>query len=355
MIINRQELEEALAKVKPGLESGKEYIEQMKHVMFSGDDAVTYNDHIAIFQPFQTDFKTSVRFDDLMKAVTTTFSGKEELEVTFDEEKGQLVLKAGKAKVGLSTIVENEVDEMVDSVVNQFPKDEKDWVPLPEDFIYGARLCMFAASSNMMAGHLTCLHIEAEGLIATDNYRISWYEFDDGQSFNFSNEGAFLIYAQDVKELVEFPVTEAYVADSWCHFRTADDLVFSVKKVLDKPLDFVKQIFEKDDKWVEVTFSDELKDKIEGMLFLSDGETTLDKQIDVVMEDNKLFCTAKNKRGWIEQEIDIEYTGEPKTLCLNPIFFAQVLDKTTTALVGDQKSILKSGTFKHVLIHKFRG
>ena len=65
MKIKRAVLENALSKVKPGLEKGKEYIEQMKHVLFDGEDIATYNDHIAILVPFETDFKTSVKFEDL--------------------------------------------------------------------------------------------------------------------------------------------------------------------------------------------------------------------------------------------------------------------------------------------------
>lgn len=349
MKINRAVLENALSKVKPGLEKGKEYIEQMKHVLFDGSDIATYNDHIAVLLPFETDFKTSVRFEDLFKAVGTTFAGVEEIDFSVND-KNQLILKSGKTKVGLKTTEEDELGGRLEDIKAQLPTEENGlyWTAIPDDFIQAVSLCVFSASNNMMLGPLTCIHIENDGVISSDNYRISWFKFENEIE---EDKIDVLIQASDAKELVNFPVTDMCISDAWCHFITDEDIIFSTRIVEGEFMD-VKTPFSQTRGGVEITFPDSLKEKIDGMLFLTEGDTQLDKYIDIDFTKDLLTCKAKNDRGWVENTVELEYSGEDKFLSINPIFLSQILSQTTTAIVGEVKSVLKAGNFHHILMHK---
>jgi DNA polymerase III sliding clamp (beta) subunit (PCNA family) len=351
MKLNRAQLDVALSKVKPGLESGKEYQEQMKHVFFDGDDIATYNDHIAILIPFDVDFKTSVRFEDLYKAVHDSLLNEEEVDIRMEDK--QLIIESNKTKVGLATMDYEKIDETLQGIKEQLPNDENGakWISVPENFTTGLGLCVFAASTNMMLKGFTCVRVTNENLVASDNHRLSVFTFEknafDGKEFEF------LIQAEDAKELVKFPVVEMHVGNKWCHFITDDDIVFSTKLVNEEFLvDNLSTLFKDVQALPKIEFPVSLKDKIENMLFLTSGDTQLDKFIDMEIDNNTLTCKASSERGWVEQTVDVQYSGEKIVLCLNPIFLSQVLSETTTASISKNRSFLQSGSFQHVLMHK---
>ena len=350
MKLNRAQLDVALSKVKPGLESGKEYQEQMKHVFFDGDDITTYNDHIAILIPFQVDFKTSVRFEDLYHAIHDSLYNEEEIDIHMEDT--QLIIESNDTRVGLATIDYEKISDTLQGIKEQLPNDGNDavWLPVPEDFTTGLNLCVFAASTNMMFKGLTCVRITNEDLTASDNHRVSHFTFEKN-SFN-GEKLEFLIQAEDAKELVKFPVVDMCVGDRWCHFITADDIVFSTKRIFEELLVDLSKAFDKSQILTTVEFPATLKDKIEKMLFLTAGDTQLDKSIDMEISNNTLTCKASSERGWVEQTVDIDYSDAPITFCLNPIFLSQVLSETTTASISENRSFLQSGSFEHVLMHK---
>jgi DNA polymerase III sliding clamp (beta) subunit (PCNA family) len=346
MKIKRAVLENALSKVKPGLEKGKEYIEQMKHVLFDGEDIATYNDHIAILVPFETDFKTSVKFEDLYKAITVTFQNAVNVDFSFDEKKKQMLMTSDKTKVGLNTTEIDEIGTKLRDLKKQLPTEPSDWVQLPEDFNEALGLCVFAASNNMMDGPLTCVHIKGDNVLASDNIRVSWYKFAK------EIEGAdFLINANDIRELADFPVIDLFIAESWCHFITEDDIIFSAKKVEYEKVIPLERAFTKL-KGTTLTFPEVLKDKLDSMLFMVDGDSQLEKFIDIDLSKDGIICKTTSDRGWIEQEVDIDYKGKDESLCINPIFLSQVLSKSTTAIISKDRTMLESGNFKHMLMHK---
>ena len=261
MKLNRAQLEVALSKVKPGLENGKEYQEQMKHVFFDGEDIATYNDHIAVLIPFEVDFKTSVRFEDLYKAVHDSLLNHEEIDIYMDKD--QLIIESNDTKVGLATIDYEKIDDTLQGIKDQLPNDENgvEWLPVPEDFTTGLGLCVFAASTNMMLKGFTCVRITNEDLMASDNHRGSLFGFEK-DAFN-KEKFEFLIQAEDGKELVKFPVIEMCISDKWCHFITDDDIVFSTKLVGNEEFLNFSAVFKEAESATKLEFPVSLKDKIE--------------------------------------------------------------------------------------------
>ena len=322
----------------------------MKHVFFDCEDIITYNDHIAIFIPFETEFKTSVRFEDLWKVIHETLNG--ESVVNVDMDNNQLLLSSDNIKVGLATVEEDQLGSTIQDIKATIPSEENglEWLNIPEDLITGIELCSYAASSNMMEKTLTCVQVKGNKVTASDNLRVSRYDIENEEFENHNLN--FLIQAQDARELAKFPFDGIYITDSWCHFVTEDLTVFSSRLVSGDYLNFDKFFDKVKDGTVEVVFKDDLKSRIESMIFMADGETKLDKVINIELHDGKMICEANKKNGWIKEIIDVDYKGEKKLISINPIFLSQVLSHTTTIYIGDTRSYLESGNFKHILMHK---
>ena len=352
MEIERSKLENALVKVAPGVSQGKEYIEHLKNVTFTGEDLMTYSDHTAVLCPFTVDFLTdalpeiSVRFEDLYKLVTKTLKS-EIISLELNETNTELILKGGATKGGLAVTVDNEIADKIDNLFAQLPSDDM-WNTLPDDFIQGVQLCRFSASGDLTTG-LAIIHIDKDGIISSDNLRASWYKFEGKMK---QQEKPLLIAAGDVAKLVNFNVKQYYAAESWVHFRTEDSVIFSARLVPgDTNLGKFKQLFKKVD-GIKIQFPTDLKEKIDGMVFIADGDVKIDKSLQISMGNGMLTCIAKSQRGWVQQETSVEYTGEPIQWVVNPTFLSQVLTKLTTAIVEQNRTVLEAGCFKHILMHR---
>ena len=68
-VVNKSTLLDVLKKVKPGIAS-KDIIESMTYFFFSGEDIITYNDHISIQHPFKTNFSFFVKAKDFFSIVS---------------------------------------------------------------------------------------------------------------------------------------------------------------------------------------------------------------------------------------------------------------------------------------------
>jgi hypothetical protein len=122
--INRQNLIDALTKVKPGI-AQKEIIEQSSHFIFEEDRIWTYNDQIAISQEFKSGLIGAVKADEFYKLLNKINDDK--LEIT--NQGGQFIIQ-GK------TITANiKIDPDVKLQPIQAPGlNAKGWQTLPEDF-----------------------------------------------------------------------------------------------------------------------------------------------------------------------------------------------------------------------------
>ena len=88
MKIDKKHLVKALQQTKPGL-AQKAIVEQFTHFIFSGKEIMTYNDEVCICCPFESDFKTSVKADDLWKLLAGIQG--EGLDMRLSEDGAQLL------------------------------------------------------------------------------------------------------------------------------------------------------------------------------------------------------------------------------------------------------------------------
>lgn len=339
MKIKRLEFIDVLAAVRPGL-AKREIIEQATHFIFTGTEVVAYNDYICISHPLKTDFKCTVDADKLYKVL----AGIDAEQIDISVDKGEFKISAKKTKSGLSSFKEGKILEYIQGL--GLKEKDKKWKKLPEGFIEGLFLCMFSASTDMTHGILTCIYLDGEDMVASDDLRISWYKMAG------SIDRKMFIPVQSAVELVKFPVVEYAVTKvegvtAWIHFRTKEHVMFSTRTIGgDYPSVFSH--FEMEGK--KLTLPKELQSAVKYVSVLADGAIDIEKKVKVDVEKDSITCTGACAVGWVSRSIPVEYDGRDFSFQINPIFLHEVLGKSVKVLVGKQSAKFTSGKFKHVMV-----
>ena len=332
--IQKDELLTMLQKLKPGL-AQKGIVEQSTHFMFLGKDIATFSDQIAVIHPFQTNSSFSVKGDEFYRII----SGADEGELTFSLENNQLTIECEGTSAGMPTLIDDK--DKVDKLVTMLKKEMKDWIALPDDFLQCCYLTMFSAAKDLSMGTLSCLFITGENIFSSDSIRASWSVMSEEMP-------EFLIPVKDVQELVKFPNLAYYcMSDNWVHFKTEDGVTFSVKKVLGTFKNLTKRFAVEGE---SLEFPKELKEVLNSITFLADGDVDLNKVISIKIAKNKIICKAEKNTGWIEKKLDFKYKGAPLSFLINPIFLSQVLDKTTSLTIAPHAVLFQAEAFFHIIM-----
>jgi len=256
MNLNRKELLKALKQAMPGVESGNVILEGADTFIFNDGFIHTYNDNISVSVPFY--IKRLNKETEQNENVSGALKAKDfyDLINRYAENNLRLIPKEGvwiiKSVNGLAelTLLESGLVERVKGI---FPKDMK-YSDLPERFMEGISICQFSSNKSVLSG----IHISETIIMSTDEIRINWYEMDKPVT------DTFWITDSAASELCKLSNIKKYcVSDSWVHFKTEDETVFSCKRLAqDKyPLDKIKKLVENHGKGKE-DISNELPTKL---------------------------------------------------------------------------------------------
>ena len=329
MKIHRLDLLTALQKIKPGI-AKKDIVEQATHFIFTGSEIVTYNDNISIKYPLKTDIKCSVPAEDFFKVVQELDC--KELNIKLDQDK--LCFDTGKAKVKLSIGTELNKKLIV--------KTPEKWKSLPEDFIEAISFCSFSASRDMTKIVLTYIDISGSVVSSSDNYRVTQFVMKEKIKDNL------LISAEAVRELVKFPITKYSVNDSWIFFKTADNIIFSCKRISETFPDLSKILDTSAGQ--KIKFSADVSKAVKVSSIFAEGAFDIDRKIKVTVENGKLTCIGEKQTGRVDFTIDTESVKNKKIdFTINPEFFLKILMESKTAIVGKDKITFMSKNFKHTI------
>lgn len=331
MKVKREELLKILAAVKPGL-AKKELVEQATHFIFAGKNIITYNDRICISHPFETDFSCSVKADDFYKLLLKMEA--DEVELVYDKD--VLLIKSGKVKSGMAASKDTKVLDLVDLL----ELDKQKWLTIPEGFTEGIYLCMFSISKDVSQGFLSCLGVQGDMIMSSDDVRISSYKMKSKIKKNF------LIPLTSVIELIKFKPIKYSVSDAWVYFKTEDDVCFSSRNVEGEFPD-LQEYFKTEG--LELKLPKELRSAIDLTMIMAEGEVDLSKKISVSIGPDGITCRGEKETGWVEKEVEFKYKGKKITFFINPQFFGQVLSKSTVMTLGEGKALFESDQFKHIM------
>lgn len=335
--ISKKELLEILSVIKPGV-SQKGIIEQSSHFVFTREEILTYNDQICVSYPFSTDFKCSVDAKDLFGIL----SGCPEEKIKAILEDNKLLLSGREFKAGLSISTEETIYSLFSALKANF---KGRWKALPPDLLEGLSLCVFSASTDSSLRELTGVQISDNFIISSDDLRISRYRLKKGIGRKC------LVPAKAVSELQRYDFVEYKIDLAWIHFCTKEQIVFSIR-LIEELLDFeVEQHFKTEG--VEITFPEKLLPALDTVSVMADGEFDFEKRIEFLIDGDKLSCRGQKEAGWAEMQLKGLSSGKENSkfsFSINPIFLKQILQKTNTIIVGEDKAWFKVGNFEHVMM-----
>jgi len=340
MEIKKDDFISVLNAVKPGL-SRKEIIEQQGHFIFTGSSLVTYNDLLCIHYPFETDFKCSVKAEDLEK-ILSKITNIDTIDISLSDD--IFHIKAKGLHVKLHTLHEDSqmVLDDIKALQEQINGCEN-WFPVPKNFLEGVSLCKWAASKDETLGRLTCIKVDGEDMMSSDGIRASWFKLEGKMC-----EVPFLFKASTAGMLPVMEIEEAALSESWLHLATKENAMYSIRLVKGDFPDILKHF--NDIEGPKIKLTKDIVNSVELSSVMSEGKLPEDKAVLVHIEKDKMEFFSKNDRGSVMKEIQVESTDESRLFSINPHLLLQILDKSTTMTIQETNVIFESGSFKHLLL-----
>jgi hypothetical protein len=333
MKLNREELLSKLLLIRSGV-SKKDIVDLATHVMFTGEELVSHNGFVCVRCPLKTDFKCFVDSGMLYDLLFRISSEQVELLIKGKELR---VVSTG-TKAGLSIIC----DDKIEGDISKLTVDKKKWRPLPEDFMEGISLCAFSVSEDVYSGVLNSVSVSSDNIYSSDDLRISHYKMK-AKMFT-----PFLLPLAAVVELVKHKVTKYFVDkdSSWAYFGADNGLIFGARCLFDAFPD-ADQFF--DVKGVSVVFPKKMTKELDVVSAIISDVKDRDKVMKIELDTNKVTCSAKQEKGWVENVTEMKYKGKKVFFSTNPVFFYQILCKSSGVVIGERQALFTHGSFRHVM------
>ncbi len=212
MEVNRKELQSALQKCLPGVETGKQVLEGADTFIFAEGHIFSYNDSISVSVPFKMELEGAVKAKEFYTLISKLSGDEIKIAAVGDNA---WKLKAGSATAEM-TLLEPSVMSHIKGLT-EHPK----WKALPSNFMDGLSLCKFSCNRSALSG----IYVNEAIMAATDELRINWFALD-------SEMDSFWISDPAVGELMGLKGLKDYaLAEAWAHFKTEDGTTFSCKRL----------------------------------------------------------------------------------------------------------------------------
>lgn len=337
MKINREELLNALTKVKPGLAKNELAGEQTTSFAFMKDKVVTFDGSIKVSYPVKDlDIEGAVDAAYLYSFIQKLDEG----EITILMKNNEIQIKQGKTKAGFK--LHSEIKLPLDNVEKI---SKKDWFSLPEGLLPALKFVRFSASSDMLNEKFTGIHLNKKGVVeASDQLRVANYDVSE---LTEKLQESILIPKTSVNELVKYEVDEMAVTSSWVHFSSKDGLLFSCRLLQpDDAFPDTSGIMQIEGE--EIVFPKSLKIALEKALVFINQE---DPMIRITLEDNKIkLFTGKEEAAWFNQEINFKYKKSPISFHINPEFLLDILQQTNKCIISKNKAKFKQENWEYLVM-----
>ena len=317
--IKKNDLKRALETVKPALAS-KEIIEQTTSFAFVNDKVVTYNDEICISYPIgDVGIKGAVKAEELYK-----FLGKvKEEEVTITQEKDEIVLKAGRAKVGFA--IQTEINLPLEEELSE----TGDWKKLPKNFLKAIEFAIPCTSNDMSNPKLVCVNLDEKGVVeATDNFRV--VQFKLSKKLPFSST---LVPAASLREVIKLAPTEVAQGKGWLHFKNVEDTQISCRVFSDTFVDISGIIKKVKSKGIEFVFPDNVLEILDKAEVFTKGKTVHDESVDVAFDGKALSIESQSEVAWFKERVPVKSKSTNFGFKITPYLLKDILRETTTCTI----------------------
>jgi hypothetical protein len=337
MQINKEQLQKALEKVKPGL-AGKELIEQSTSFAFVGGRVITYNDEISISHPIEgLQLEGAILADNLYKFLGKVKKDEIELEINGNE----ILLTSGSAKAGL--ILQTEIKLPVNEEIAEKGK----WKKLPEGFLEGMKFVMTACTRDMSKPILTCVHVNQEGYMeGSDSYRIARYDLATEMPVD-----TFLIPASSVVDMVKLHPIKIAEGKGWIHFQTKEQTIISCR-LYDKDTYPVTDTFYSVEGQL-VVLPQSLDKVLERAMVFAKRDHILDESILLTIKEKRLTIRADSETGWFEEEVPIQYKDSPISFQVTPYLLKSILSSSQGCTISKDKIKFSNEFWQYVAVLRY--
>lgn len=330
MKIQKNELQEALKKVKPGL-AGKEIIEQSTSFAFMGDRVVTYNDEISISHPVKNLNATgAVRAEELYKFLDKI--KKDEIDIEWKEN--QVKITAGKSRAGL--ILQQEIKLPIEEI-----GEIDEWKVLPESFLTAVRFCRLSCSNDMSRPELTCVYIHDNIVDSSDGYRISRYTLKEKMPVD-----DFLLPATTAQELLAYDIKEIAQGEGWVHFRT-EETIFSCRVFQEDEFPDIEKFLILEGE--EVPLPKKLTEALERAHIFTNKEFLSEALVQVKLKEGEMIISAKEDVGWFEEKLRMVYKGNSAVFKIHPDFLIDISGEVRKCVMQADKIGFRGDNWIHVI------
>jgi len=326
-------LQEALLAVKPALAS-KDSIEQASSFAFIGDRVVTYNEELGISYPLKTGIVGAVHANELyefLKKLSTE-------EVTYTVTEKELLLKSGRARVGL--VFDSEIklplqDLNLESIAGG-------WKGLPGDFLSDLKLAASACGNVAGRPVLASVNVQRDRLQSSDSYSI--LEVLLGTRMKIKTP--VLLSAHLIPAICQTSPVEYVVTDEWFHFRTATGLTISARLVDGEYPDVSRHLDVIGD-------SIELPPTITGILdralVFAKRTNTYEEVLTIRLENSRFIVESRTDVGsWFMEECKVKYTGGTRVFMITPYLLQRMVTTEKTFVVNDSVIMFQGGNWKYI-------
>ncbi len=325
MKINKKDLLSALDIVKPGL-SSKEIIEQTTSFIFKDKLVITFNDEISISTPiidlgFEGAIKATELFDFLKKITN------DEITISFNENEKEVVLKAGRAKVGFS------IAEKIVLPIDEELAVKSEWKKLPNRFVQALKFTIPCTSNDMSNPKITCVNLTKSGFAeATDNFRVVRFNMQRKMPLDDN-----IIPASSLREVVKLNPKFASYGNGWIHFKNENGTIISCRTFEEEFVDVQSIIDIKDDGFL-FTFPTNLTEVLTKAEIFTKSQSKLsdDATVDVIINNKLLTIRCESDTAWFEESIKIpDYSGGNFSFAITPYLLKFIMEQTNVCLITE--------------------
>jgi len=330
-----EKLTTALSVIEPGILTRKSLVEQYSDFVFLKDSIMTFNEKVAVKYPLETGFEFLVKSKEFYSALSS-FTSKE-IEMTLADKKVNVKGKGERFEMAVSIDVKH-----IDTVKSIFDTVEKvKWKKVPEKFIEGLSLCSFSISDSFTFHNLSCACVNEEGIVTSDNIRVSFFKLPGFES-------QFLLPKSSTEDILQFPISEYFLTDTWVFFKTKDNVIIALRTVLGDYPD-ITSVFDIEGDSIELP--EELKKVVSEITVFSDTERPEEQKIEIFIGNKLVTCRDESASGWFEKDIPSKSRLNRRiSFKINPSFLLAILNKTSTMILSEDKALFKTDNFSHIMI-----
>lgn len=319
----------------------KEQVEQLSHFIFTGDEIVTFNNRMAIFYEFKTDFICSVR----AKMFYNQLSKFKADEISVSLNGAKLVMSAPNEKASLSVTL--DTDDEVFNVLHMIQNDHVDCerFNVPEDFEEGLNFTSFSASKDAADGILGCVRVSDNHVYSTDNWRATQYEMDEA----INNE--LLVDYLVASQLNKFEVFEYSLGKSWISFYCDNNITISTRRIQGEYPDY-SQAFEQEG-WQQLEFPETLSEAADFVSVILSEEHPLEKVADIKIKGYQITVSCDKITESSEKTVvfdDIK-TDIDLNFSINLEFLKKILTHTHKMVydLESKRAMFSSNKVRHII------